>query len=114
MRTLILEFAKKHEKPAYLAEVGDVVLLSVSGHCDAWNVCGVWVIDEKHAEEIRELVKEYHNERSKDGNCCEHCGMPASLQYQRFIVRTIFQSDLEQCQDLDIRVDEFYERLYTI
>lgn len=98
------------------AQPGDTVVLDLSGHCSAQNVNNVWILrfnNHQEYEELVRLIEEYH-ERSYEDDACEYCGMPVQLQWQRFKVKTVEKSDIEQCKEEGIDIEELYKQLYTI
>lgn len=107
----LLEFLEANKK--YLAKEGDIIVILITGHCGASNVYGTWILPADLEEEVRKRVEEVY-ERAEQDEFCPYCGLAKSLQWGRYIIRTITATVIEQAEELGVSVEELYEQLYTV
>ncbi|MEM0504063.1 MAG: hypothetical protein QXT58_05070 [Archaeoglobaceae archaeon] len=112
---LIVEYAVTNRKPACYAKKGDVVLLDISGHCSAASVNCCILLDSSHKEILEKLIETYYDlAEIVEKEHCEHCGLNWELQYQRFVIRTVSESDIFAAEELGMWVDDYLKEVNSI
>ncbi|MEM0326848.1 MAG: hypothetical protein QW733_07460 [Desulfurococcaceae archaeon] len=115
MRDSIIEFINKHRKPVYKVKAGDIAVLDISGHCGARCVNSVGFLSRRHLRKLKSLIQQYEEWAYRtDSDTCEHCGLPSVLQWGRFMVKEVSDSDIKQALELNMGIDDLYRELYSI